>query len=126
MIGLRKETPVLRRSTFATGASVEGLDLPDQAWFQADGQPVSDATWADPNARSLGLRLVGPDGCVLVLFNAYWDDVEFVLPPTSARGAGTWRCLLNTHANPDPDGAEIAAGAPYALTARSLAVLGAR
>jgi glycogen operon protein len=123
VIAIRKQHSLLRPSTFATGEPVDDSGLEDLAWFQADGQPVSDATWADANARSLGMRLAGREGALLVLVNAYWEDLEFVLPPADSSGARDWECLLDTD---QPTSSEtLAAGSRYSLRARSLALLSA-
>jgi isoamylase len=121
LIALRTEYPLLRRGTFASGEPVPNLNLQDLAWFQSDGQTVADATWDDANARSLGMRLAGPDGCLLVLLSAYWEDIEFVLPPADHQGGGAWQCLLDTHGAPNH--ANWPAGTGYALKARSLVLL---
>jgi isoamylase len=97
LIALRNAHPELRRSTFAE----------DLAWFQPDGQPPSDATWTDANARTIGLRM----GNLLLLLNAFWEDVDFVLPD------GHWQVLLDTH------GRDGEATTPYPLAARSLVLL---
>jgi glycogen operon protein len=113
----------LRQSTFATGEPVEGPDLEDLAWFQADGQPVSDEQWADANARCVGMRLAGRDGTLLLLVNAYWEDVEFVVPPADSNRVRDWECLLDTD---HPTRSEtLAPGSRYSLKARSLALLSA-
>jgi isoamylase len=99
LIGLRKEYAELRPASFERELS----------WIRADGQPASDETWADGEARSLGMQM----GNVLVLVNAFWEDVEFTLPE------GAWRVLVDTA---DPSTSE-AANTPFGLKARSLVLL---
>jgi isoamylase len=120
VIAVRKQHLILRRSTFATGAPVEGRNVEDLAWFQPDGQPVADATWADANAHSLGMRLGGCDSTLLLLVNARCEDVDFVLPPADGSGVGEWQCLVDTDGA--PNAGSLSAGAVYALKARSLAL----
>jgi hypothetical protein len=58
-----------------------------------------------------------------VLVNAYWEDLEFVVPPADSNGARGWECLLDTD---HPSGSEtFASGSRYSLRARSLALLSA-
>ena len=121
VIELRKDRPILRRTTFARGEPVHGLGIPDLSWFQPDGQPVTDETWTDANARLLGMRLASSDGCLLLLLNAYWEDVDFVLPPANADGAGVWHVLVDT--SEAPRAGEGAAGATFPLQSRSAVLL---
>jgi glycogen operon protein len=102
VIALRHAHPLLRQSSF-TGCV---------AWIQADGQPASEEAWADPGARSVGMRLCGPEGDLLLLLNAFWEDIDFVLPDDAK-----WECLLDT------SDATRSAAAAYALKARSVALL---
>ncbi len=114
LIALRKDQSLLRPSAYLTGES-------EVAWFQPDGQPVGEQMWGDANARTVGLRLAGAQGSVLVLLNAFWEDVEFVLPGSAEEGGTTWQYVLDTAASTSEG--QLNAGDRYALKGRSVAVL---
>ena len=121
VIAVRKEQPLLRRATFASGDIVQELQIEDLAWFQADGQPISDETWADAKARSLGMRVAGGERSLLLLVNGHWEDVPFVLPPADCSGNSIWECLVDTAGEPSEK--HHAQGSVYTLKARALALL---
>jgi isoamylase len=123
LIALRKELPLFRRGTFFTGQPVteNDGDLPDLAWYGADGEPVPEAAWTDANARSVAMRMAGPDGCVLLVLNAHWEPLDFVLPPPQTDQGGGWQIRLDTH---DVErSTTLDAGASLPVEGRSLVVL---
>ncbi|MBV9577548.1 MAG: glycogen debranching protein GlgX [Chloroflexi bacterium] len=119
-IEVRKDSPLLHRAMYATGEVRDAVGLEELAWFQADGKRVSETTWADDNARSIGMRLASPDECLLLLVSAYWEDLDFVLPPARADGGGQWQCVLDTSGDSTPGGAS---GTTFTLRSRSLVLL---
>jgi len=131
LIALRKAHPVFRRNRFLAGA--EAADL---QWFTPAGAWLADADWSDPNALAVALYLDGsdspdraPDGTwlidddFLVLVNAWWEPLDFVLPETRPEAA--WRALVNTHDLAAPAGSATAgkAGDHVAAGPRSMLVL---
>jgi isoamylase len=74
-------------------------------WYTPAGNPMSPTDWHMPFARSVALYLDGrmvhaseglvTDDDFLLLFNAYEESLEFVIP-TSLDGAGPWRLTLDT------------------------------
>jgi glycogen operon protein len=137
LIAFRKAHPLLRRRRFFEGLFLPGSDIKDLTWFKLDGTEVMDEEWADPEARSLAMRLAGEaiderdpqgepisDETLLVLLNAYHEPLEFTLPPADAAEHSTWELLLNTEtaAPPAPSGSFHRVGARFALAGRSLAL----
>ncbi|QIK83631.1 glycogen debranching protein GlgX [Sanguibacter sp. HDW7] len=151
LVALRREHPVLRRRRFLTGRPPEHLPdgtqvpadaLPDVVWFDTSGDVMDQADWDASFARTVGVLLDGEaitepdaagdrlvDDTVLVLFNAYSEDVTFTLP--SARYGTTWTLVLRTD---DPDAPRavpgdgqvsgvVDAGAQLLVTSRSVVVL---
>jgi isoamylase len=131
LIALRKAHPVFRRNRFLAGT--EAADL---QWFTPAGAWLADADWSDPNALAVALYLDGsdspdraPDGTwlidddFLVLVNAWWEPLEFVLPETRPEAA--WRALVNTYDLAAPAGSATAgkAGDHVAVGPRSMLVL---
>jgi glycogen operon protein len=91
--------------------------------------------WHNPETRCLGLRLAGDaiaepdphgdrivDDTLLILLNAYHEDIPFILPAEDENVM--WELLLST-ALPllEPPLPAFKNQAPYHLAARSLAVL---
>jgi glycogen operon protein len=112
--------PNLRRRRWLTGAG-------DVAWLRPDGLEMMPADWSTPFARSLGVFLNGEaisgrdpegrrvvDASLLVLLNAWWEPLEFVLPE------GAWTLALDTA---DPAAAPAPAAGPVGIAGRSLVVL---
>ncbi|HET6985033.1 MAG TPA: glycogen debranching protein GlgX [Kribbella sp.] len=103
LIALRRAHPVFRRRRFLTG--VEAGEL---RWFTPAGAEMSQADWADPGARSVALYLDGddapdraPDGTLLIdddfllLVNAWWEPLDFVVPTTEP--GKTWTREIDTY-----------------------------
>ena len=102
VIALRKAHPVFRRRRFLAGT--EAADL---RWFTPAGSPMSPAEWSDGSSLAVALYLDGSDapdraadGTLLVdddflmLVNAWWEPLDFVLAETRA-GAG-WHVEVDT------------------------------
>jgi len=107
---------VFRRHRYLTG--VEAAEL---GWFTPAGTPMTQSDWDDREALALGVYLdgsdapdIGPDGKALldddflVLVNAWWEPLEFVVP--DCRPGLAWRAEIDTF---DPE-AVAAAAAPAA------------
>ena len=131
LVAFRRSHPVFRRRRFLTGAEADEL-----GWFTPAGTPMTQGDWADSSALALGIYLDGsddpdkaPDGTLLldddflVLVNAWWEPLDFTIPPTRAGQA--WLAEIDTH---DPAAAARTAGSRQAgdkvtVGSRSVAVL---
>ena len=135
LLRLRAEHPVFRRSAFLTGEERQGSGAPDVWWFRPDGRRMTQADWSRGDAFALGAFLNGAeiptltpngepvdDDSFIVLFNAWHEQVTFVLPP--ARFGRRWAHELCT-AEPElaPNGTTLAARAEVPLRGRALRVL---
>ena len=131
LIGLRRAHPVFCRNRFLAGAEAAEL-----RWFTPAGTDMTTACWSDPNALAIALYLDGsddPDRAAdgtwlldddfLVLVNAWWEPLEFVLPAT--RPEASWRAEIDTYDPAPPAGSEVARCAGDRVTAspRSVVVL---
>jgi isoamylase len=132
LIALRKAHPVFRRRRFLAGT--EAADL---LWFTPAGAFMTVADWSDPSALAVALYLDGSDspdraadGTLLVdddfmvLVNAWWEPLDFVLPAT--RPQARWRVELDTYDLAHPSGADAAergAGDRLTVGPRSMVVL---
>ena len=103
LIAFRREHPVFRRRRFLSG--IEATEL---GWFTQAGTPMSGDDWANSGALSLGIYLDGSDDPdraedgtplvdddFLVLINAWWEPLEFVIPPT--RDGQSWQPALDSY-----------------------------
>ena len=130
LIAFRKQHPVFRRRRFLAG--VEAADL---GWFTPAGTPMTVADWADRGALSLAIYLDGSDDPdraedgtalldddFLVLFNAWWEPLEFEIPRT--RDGQTRQAEIDSH---DPPAAatmpQCQAGDHITVGSRSVTVL---
>jgi len=119
VIALRHRHPVLRCAIFLHGKDKPAPDVLDIAWFDEQGQGLSDEAWNNPHERTLVLRraAAAPDGSVPILtclFNPMPDDRDFTLPPPRL----PTRLLLDSA---DPAGAERDIdGETVAVKARSV------
>jgi isoamylase len=132
LVALRKAHPVFRRRRFLSGAEASGL-----RWFTPAGTEMTAADWSDENALAIALYLDGSDDPdraedgtwlldddFLVLVNAWWEPLEFVLPAT--RGRASWRTDIDTY-DPVAPGNSAAgprgAGDHVTVNPRSIVVL---
>jgi isoamylase len=132
LVSFRKRHPVFRRRRFLAGAEASEL-----RWFTPAGTEMTDGDWSDASALAIALYLDGsndPDRAAdgtplldddfLVLVNAWWEPLEFVLPSTRERAA--WHVEIDTYDLTPPAGSAAAvrdAGDRVAVGPRSLAVL---
>ena len=104
LIAFRQAHPVFRRRRF-----LAGMEAAELGWFTVAGTPMTGADWADPGALSLGIYLDGSDdpdraqdGTLLldddflVLVNAWWEPLDFVIP-AGTRDGQTWQPVLDSY-----------------------------
>jgi glycogen operon protein len=130
LIAFRKAHPVFRRRRFLAGKEASEL-----GWFTFTGTPMTPADWADPGALSLAIYLDGSDDPdraedgtplldddFLVLFNAWWEPLDFVIPET--RAGLEWRAEIDSYDPAAPAAAPPRhAGDRVTVGPRSVAVL---
>jgi glycogen operon protein len=128
VIAVRRSHPVFRRRRFLFGAEAAEL-----GWFTSSGTAMTADDWADPNARSLAIYLDGADAPdhaedgrlmldddFLVLVNAWWEALNFTIPPT--RPDQEWRNELDTF-DPSAPLAQAAASAGGTVTVRPRSIV---
>jgi glycogen operon protein len=133
LINFRRAHPVFWRRRFFEGRPIFVTGLSDIGWFRPDGQEMEPDDWDTGFAKSLGVFLNGDalpdpdtrgrpvsDDTFLLLFNAHYGDVTFVLP------GGAWGQLwvtdIDTAAAP-AEAESYPAGAKVSVAARSVQVL---
>ncbi len=136
LMRLRRDHPVLRRRRFFHGGTRQMPDgaLGDIEWFTPAGRLMEDADWQDKEARSLAVFLNGDaiaepdprgervvDDSLLVLLNAYHEQVDFRLPPASY--GNRWRALVDTDRSEVEDDEWYDAATPIRVAARGTVIL---
>jgi isoamylase len=132
LIATRKAFPVLHRARFVVGSVNEELDVKDVTWLSPDGTEMQPSVWEDPHTRCFGMLLDGraretgipkrgSDATLLLIYNAHYEVVEFVLPGV-AQGR-SWAALIDTH-RPDDTPIVYSFGHRYQVAGRSLLALG--
>ena len=128
LIAFRRAHPVFRRRRFLAGAEASELQ-----WFTPAGTEMTDADWSDENALAIALYLDGSDDPdraedgtwlldddFLVLVNAWWEPLDFVLPATRADAA--WQVELDSY-DPTRAAAGRHTGERLTISPRSITVL---
>ncbi len=132
LIELRKAHAVFRRRRFLAGAQAADL-----RWFTPAGSEMAMPDWANPNALAIALYLDGSDAPdraadgtwlvdddFMVLVNAWWEPLDFVLPAT--RPEPGWQVEIDTYdlgSPAEPDAPQRGAGDKITVGPRSVAVL---
>ncbi len=128
LLRLRDALPVLRRNRFLTGADPEGQNYKDVTWIAPAGGEMTEEQWTDVHTRCFGMLLdgrarvssiprPGTDASVLLIFNAWHEDLDFLLPrlPIDAKWARLFDTSLELQASKDFDADE-----PYGVCGRSV------
>ena len=128
LIALRQTFPILRRNRFLTGRANGELGVKDVTWLTPAATEMTDANWADPLARCLGVLLDGrarisgirkpaSDVTMLIVLNAYYDVVRFKLPEII--GGVSWEVVIDTNRQDLDDVPTFDFGNEYEVTGRS-------
>ena len=132
LIGLREKYPILRHRRFLSGVYNEELGIKDVTWVNANGSEMGNGDWEnggthcfgmllDGRAPPNGIRQLGSETTVLLVFNAWQDVVKFTLP--EAPGGKGWTLVADTNMADLPEDKSFPFGHVYEVTARSLLVL---
>ena len=133
LVAFRRSHPVFRRRRFLTGAEASEL-----GWFTPAGARMTRDNWADGNALALCAYLDGsddpdeaPDGSslldddFLVMVNAWWEPLDFTIPP--GRPGQAWLTDIDSYHGRTPAAADTAprcrAGDQVTVGPRSVSVL---
>jgi len=122
LTGLRVTHPVLGQRPFFTGRRPHEDGLADLRWFAADGQPMDNDTWDDPQTRTLTMFLDGTHvggESLLLIFHGGAQSAEVKLP---AREGRTTYLLLWDSAWDRPQAPPGRVRGPVTLTAASIRV----
>jgi isoamylase len=129
LTALRHRYPILRRNRFLTGEEIDDLGVRDVTWINASGTEICPEQWCDANMRCFGMlidgraqptgvRQLGREATMLIVFNSYYDVVSFTLPPCP--GGESWYRLIDTNLPDEVPGTVFNTGDTYDVTGRSL------
>jgi len=130
---LKLRYPILRRNLFLTGQYNEELGVKDITWINANGSEMGESHWADQTmlcfgmlldgrAQTTGIRQRGKEATLLLVINGSNELVQFTMPGVA--GGVTWNLLIDTNAPDAEGGPELKTNDTYAVTPRSLLLLG--
>ncbi len=124
---LREQHPVFRRRQFFSGTPAHQSGRDDLDWYRPDGNAMTPQDWNDSNALALTMALSGstgddahPDDPFLILFNAWWEPLDFSVPEALRDLA--WRIEIDTN-DASSAGRAVDPSTPVQLTGRSLRLL---
>jgi isoamylase len=135
LLAFRRAHPVFRRPKFFQGRPIRGATIKDIMWFNATGAKMSDTEWNSWFIRCLGMLLSGAsmdvrdrrgrplqDDTFLVLLNAHYESVPFVLP--GLRNV-EWELVVDTAREPSfvPSREAYGSASWYDLRDRSTVLL---
>jgi isoamylase len=134
VIRLRTQHPTFHRRGWFKGRPLHGKGISDIAWLRVDGEPMSEEDWQQGSVKSLmvflngdGLQELDEDGkrvrdaSFLLLFNAHYEALDFVLPPPSF--GASWTIIVDTATEVGERNATFTAGSTARVDARSVIVL---
>ncbi|QUQ66684.1 glycogen debranching protein GlgX [Kutzneria sp. CA-103260] len=136
LAALRAKHPVFRRRKFFQGRPLrKGDDRRDIAWFNPDGEEMTEADWDTDFGRAVGVFLNGDamdeldrrgewvtDDSFLLCFNAWHEVVDFRIP--DGEYGSNWHVVVDTscESTKEPD-TQLAGGSTLPVPARSLVLL---
>ena len=134
LTALRARHPIFRRRRWFQGRPIHGQGCNDVEWFRPDGTPMTDEDWTSGFAKSVAIFLNGDaipdpdvrgervvDDSFLVLFNAHYEPIDFVMP--EPQFGERWDVEIDTN---DPmlfNPRSVKTGESFAVEARSLVAL---
>jgi len=134
VIRLRTQHPTFHRRGWFKGRPLRGKGISDIAWLRVDAEPMSEEDWQQGFVKSLmvfvngdGLQELDEDGkrvrdaSFLLLFNAHYEALDFVLPPPSF--GARWTIVVDTATEVGERNATFTAGSTARVDARSVIVL---
>jgi glycogen operon protein len=134
VIRLRNAHPAFRRRGWFKGRPLRGKGISDLAWLRIDGESMSEEDWQQGFVKSLMVFLNGDelheldddgkrvrDASFLLLFNAHYEPLDFVLPSMSFGKA--WTIVVDTATEVGERHETLTAGATARVEARSVIVL---
>ncbi|MBS1585954.1 MAG: glycogen debranching protein GlgX [Bacteroidetes bacterium] len=134
LTALFAQHPVFRHKGWFQGQTIRGTKTEDIAWFKPQGNKMTEEDWTNGFAKSLAVYLNGKgikspdaegnkvvDDNFYLVFNAYDDQLDFILPPE--RYGKQWIKIIDTADPKNTEQATYKAGNKINVTGRSVVVL---
>jgi len=117
----------LRLDVFSNGHDMSLTELLQWANIQWHGTKLYEPDWSD-ESRCLAFTMQGRKEVFHVILNAYWEPLQFELPPVVGWLGTEWRRMIDTALDAPADfcelpGAPVVHGAAYVAQPRSTVVL---
>lgn len=97
VIGLRRESSLLCHLSLSDDSFSKGHNVAKVRWYRPDGMRKEQQDWQDPENQAFAVELKGVEDAVdehlLIIFNAFDQDVRFHMPQKSE---AKWKLLLDT------------------------------
>ncbi|KAF0844769.1 glycogen operon protein [Methylovorus glucosotrophus] len=113
---IRRENNAISRAEFLTGVNKHGNA--DVAWYNVNGQLMTNEQWEDPFNKSLIVKLMAVDkhqASILVIFNASHIEIEATIPDCEIK---QWQFLVSSSG----EGKEVKQKDILVIPARSIHV----
>jgi isoamylase len=113
---IRRENNAISRAEFLTGVNKHGNA--DVAWYNVNGQLMTNEQWEDPFNKSLIVKLMAVDKhqtSILVIFNASHIEIEATIPDCEIK---QWQFLVSSSG----EGKEVKQKDRLVIPARSIHV----
>ncbi|ACT49891.1 glycogen debranching protein GlgX [Methylovorus glucosotrophus] len=113
---IRRENNAISRAEFLTGVNKHGNA--DVAWYNVNGQLMTNEQWEDPFNKSLIVKLMAVDkhqASILVIFNASHIEIEATIPECEIK---QWHFLVSSSG----EGKEVKQKDILVIPARSIHV----
>ena len=107
IIQLRRNHPVLMRSTFFRGRAMRDSNIRDVRWLKPDGMDMGAEDWNNGQAKSFGMLLAGDaieevdergnhieGDTLLIWMNAHYERISLTMP--KFRLGGEWELVMDT------------------------------
>lgn len=80
---MRSATPALTDTDFLTGETIPAVGVPDVAWLNETGEPMTAELWEEPERQRIAMLLgntrAGSKRFAVVI-NGDWEETQFALP----------------------------------------------
>ncbi|MEX2643513.1 MAG: glycogen debranching protein GlgX [Acetobacterales bacterium] len=120
LIALRRSRRLLRQNRYVHDVPVGESGVRNGMWLRPDGVEIHGDDWLRPEARSVALVLAGEDEpSLMLLTNAYWEAVAFMLPDWGRR----WRLLVDTTLDEVEPGVGTTFSQSYEVGSKALVLL---
>ena len=141
LLTLRRKFPVLHSTRFFTGAADREMGVGSVIWLNADGLELAEQNWKDSSMQCFGMLLdtnakmlkgdaasiadeatnpAHEDASLLIVFNSYFDVVNFTLPVE--RSGFRWKRVVDSNLPAAEDEPFFASADAYEITGRSFVI----